>query len=115
LFAVDMLDGDDLATFKRTYTDLYAEPRPDIVVYLRVAPQLCLERVRLRMQRDRRRAFEAGMSLGRLQRMRVLYEANLDRLGREVVSVEVSASMDEASVADVIVEVLRARIPALAR
>lgn len=114
LFAVDMLDSDDLATFQRTYADLYDDPRPDVVVYLRVAPDLCLERVRRRMRLDPGRAFEAGMTLDRLERMRRLYDAQLPRLGHEVLTLDVDASMDEDHVTGRIVEMLRAHVAALA-
>ena len=110
LFALDMLDGRDYRTFRHAYSTLYHEPRPDIVVYLRVPPELCLERVRMRMQRDPRRGFEAGMTIDRLQRMSVLYEANLTRLGRAVVPLDIDASMDVESVVDRVVRALRPRL-----
>ena len=112
LFALDVLEDPDYGIFQQTYAALYSDPRPDVVVYLRAPSAFCLARVRLRMLHDKARKFEVGMTIGRLERMRLLYEEHLGRLGREVVCLEIDPSMDIACVTDRVVRLLRPRLAA---
>src|SRR3954452_24806790 len=49
LFARDMLGGEDLDLWMRTYEHVYRDqPLPDAVVFLRVSPDECLRRARQR-------------------------------------------------------------------
>src|SRR5687768_11692140 len=69
LFSEDMLCGDDLRLFEDVYERLYLGHRlPDVAVYLKADPRLCLDRVRERIGADPSRAFELGMTLERLRR-----------------------------------------------
>jgi deoxyadenosine/deoxycytidine kinase len=115
LFAEDMLRGDDLELFMETYSRIYRGHRsPDVAVFLRVDPQLCLERVRQRMRIDSRRAYEAGLTLERLRRMETRYEEGLDRLGRETLVCNVPPDLSQNGVAGSVVDTLKGRVPALA-
>ena len=108
LFAEDMLDEGSLQLFRSVYEHLYAgHPLPDLVIYLRADPSLCLERVRTRMKNDPNRAFEAGMTVERLARMATRYEEDLNRLGRRVVSYDVQIHHSPDETAGDIVELLR--------
>ncbi len=115
LFAEDMLRGDDLELFMETYCRIYrGHPPPDVAVFLRVDPQLCLERVRQRMRIDSGRAYEAGLTLERLRRMETRYEEGLDRLGRHTLVCNVQPDLEPDAVADSVAETLKRRVPALA-
>lgn len=114
LFAEDMLQGGDLRLFEEVYEHIYLDHRlPEVVVYLRADPRLCLGRVRQRMRADSSRAFEAGMTLDRLRRMEARYEASLHRLGATCLTWDVPPDLGPGAVADAVAELLRERIPAL--
>jgi deoxyadenosine/deoxycytidine kinase len=115
LFAEDMLRGKELKFFTETYDFVYdGHPLPDLVVYLRAAPELCLRRVRERMKLQPERAFEKGMTLDRLERMQDHYERGLGRLGDRQVIYEMHPDMDENETANEIVELLRSNSETLA-
>lgn len=116
LFAEDMLRGDDLDLFSRIYSHMYAaHPLPEVGVYLQTDPELCLRRVRDRMRNDPSRAFEAGMTLDRLQRMENRYEEGLDRLADRVLVFDVEPELSPDEVADSIAAQLRAEALPLRR
>ena len=103
LFARDMLEGEDLDLWLRAYRHVYRDlPMPDVAVFLRVSHEECLKRAQ-----QRGRAFEAGMTLERLQRMQGIYEANLATLGQKVLSLDVRANWQPDDVAEAIVALLR--------
>lgn len=107
LFAADMLSHDDLRLFDDVYRRTYRDcPLPEIAVFLRVAPALCLERVQERMRLDSRREFEAGMTLDRLHRMEQRYESGLDSLGQTGMVYEVDADESRAAVAHGVVRLV---------
>ena len=115
LFAEDMLKTDDLGLFRDVYSRIYAAyPLPEIAVYLRAAPELCLERVAERMRQDPRRAFEAGLTLDRLRRMQERYDQALSRLGQQTVVVDVNPELDRDAVARKVGERLHGLVPAQA-
>lgn len=115
LFAEDMLDPVDLDLFRGIYAHVYAaHPLPDVGVYLRVSPELCLQRVRERMRTDPSRAFEAGLTLDRLERMQDRYEESLDRLAQTVLVINIGAELDPDDAADSIAATLRAEALPLA-
>lgn len=91
LFADDMLaNHNDRTLFDHAYSRLYdGYSPPDVVIYLDLAPELCLERVRRRYAADSTREFEKGLTLDRLVRMESLYKARLDQLGGKVQVLEV--------------------------
>jgi deoxyadenosine/deoxycytidine kinase len=105
LFAEDMLDGEDRRLFESLYGHLYrGVSLPEIVVYLNVDPAICLDRVRHRMQLEPGRAFEAGMTLGRLQRMEQRYRAGVSRLGQVGITLDIDHDLGPADVAERIVD-----------
>ena len=115
LFAEDMLRADDLELFRDVYSRTYAAySLPEIAVYLRAAPELCLERVAQRMRQDAGRAFEAGLTLDRLRRMQERYDQALSRLGQQTVVVDISPDLDRDAVARNVGERLRGLMPAQA-
>jgi deoxyadenosine/deoxycytidine kinase len=102
LFARDMLLGEDLDLWTRTYEHVYRDfAQPEVVIYLRVSAEECLRRVA-----GRGREFEANMTLERLQRMEALYEGHLDALGTEVITLDVHPGQDAETVADAVVAVV---------
>ncbi len=108
LFAEDMLGGADLQLFSTVYSRLYhGHPLPDVTIYLRVDPELCLERVAHRMRTDPGRAFEAGLTLERLRRMEMRYEHSLERLGQRTLVCDVLPIMTPSAVADSVVELVK--------
>jgi deoxyadenosine/deoxycytidine kinase len=111
LFAEDMLAGAELGFFRQAYELIYDghEP-PDVVIYLRADPKLCLARIRRRYQRDPSRLFEQGVTLERLQRMHERYEAGSTSLGREVIVYDVDAAAEEERVADDVALLLQTQI-----
>jgi deoxyadenosine/deoxycytidine kinase len=110
LFAEEMLSAEDLKLFRGVYTHVYAaHPLPDVGVYLQASPELCLQRVRDRMRTDPSRAFEAGMTLDRLQRMQERYELGVDRLAQSMLVVGIEAELGPEDVADSIAAALRAQ------
>ena len=112
LFAEDMLGGTDLELFRQVYSRTYhGHALPEIAVYLRLEPELCLERVARRMREDVGRAFEAGLTLERLQRMQERYEQALERLGQRTFVVDVELDLDRHAVAGTVVERLRRVVP----
>ncbi len=81
LFAEDMLAGTELAFFRQSYNVLYtSHPRPEIAVYLRAAPDICLRRIQHRLTAEPQRSFETGVTLDRLERMHRRYDEATDRL-----------------------------------
>lgn len=115
LFAEDMLRGDDLKLFREVYARIYrGYPLPDVTTYLRVEPELCLERVRQRMRSNPRRAYEAGLTLERLRRMEQHYEDGFSRLGQQNFVCDVSPETGPQEVADLVAGALKKRIPTLA-
>lgn len=107
LFAEDMLTNREREFFMTTYEFIYRGHRiPDLVVYLRAEPELCLERVRSRLNQNRTRSFELGMTLDRLSRMRDRYEATVDRLGDMTLIYDVVDGKAEDEVAKDLVELL---------
>jgi deoxyguanosine kinase len=111
LFAEEMLGGAELDFFRSAHETIYEQyPLPDLAVYLRAEPSLCLERVQRRLQLNPKRAFEHGLTVDRLERMRGRYETSLDRLANAYVVYEVIPDADEHQVAEEIVELLRPRL-----
>lgn len=103
LFARDMLEDTDLDLWMRVYEHVYASLRmPDLVVYLRVDPEECLRRVRLRD-----RAFEARVTLERLERLEGVYAQHLAELGEKVAVLDLEADRDAEEVATEIVSLLQ--------
>jgi deoxyguanosine kinase len=92
LFARDMLTvQDDLDVFVAVYSRLHqTSVDADIVIYLRASPELALQRVRERYERDSHRLFEQSMELERLRRIEARYEAQHDDLGRRVLDLELA-------------------------
>jgi|SRR5271166_2367193 len=92
LFARDTLTApDDLQLFERAYARLHdGSPTADVVIYLRATPQLALERVRQRYERDEHRRFEQTLELERLRRIERQYEAHRRQLGENVLLVELA-------------------------
>jgi deoxyadenosine/deoxycytidine kinase len=87
IFAEDLLAPADFELWLGVYDRLYAElPPPDLVVFLRLPPEVCLERIG-----TRGREFEHGLTLGRLQRLEQLYEQNLDGLADRTVVLDLTA------------------------
>jgi deoxyguanosine kinase len=108
LFAEDMLSGAELNFFLDAYRFVYQDhPRPDVALYLRADPALCLERVRKRLEHDPGREFELGMTLERLVRMRDRYESALDRLGDKCLVYDLVAARTEEQVAADLATILR--------
>lgn len=108
LFAEEMLSGDDLTFFRSAYAFLYRTfPLPDLVVYLRAEPRLCLRRVRERRASDPSRAFEGDMTLERLDAMRHHYEDGLDRLGAIPFVYELAEERGQDGVADDLVDLIQ--------
>lgn len=93
LFARDMLtDRADLELFEAAYERLNkGSPRAQIVIFLRASPELSLERVRARYERDEHRRFEQSMELERLRRIECQYEAHHQELGRTVLDLDLQA------------------------
>ncbi len=109
LFAEDMLAGAELDFFRQSYNVLYhVHPPPDLVIYLRAEPELCLGRIRKRYERDPGRLFEQGLTLERLHRMHHRYEAGADRLGARVVAYDVDSGDQEDDVADGVASIISA-------
>lgn len=109
LFAEDMLAGPELDFFRQSYHVLYhGHLPPDLVVYLRAVPELCLARIRERYERDPHRRFEQGLTLERLRRMHERYEAGADRLGARVVAYDVDPRAQADDVADGVASVISA-------
>jgi deoxyguanosine kinase len=116
LFAEDMLEGDEFALFDTVYHHVYRDhPPPDVVVYLRAEPELCLERVQQRMLSDPSRAFERGITIERLQRMYDRYEVGYRHLGQRVVAFDVDPGLDRPAMADGVVAQLDLESPGLVR
>jgi thymidylate kinase len=117
LFARDMLTVKaDLALFDAVYARLHDGGNdPDVVIYLKATPELALDRVRTRYERDSHREFEKGMELDRLRRIEGKYDAHRDQLGRRVLVLDLAeillSSDSEAEskqrVADAAVELLQ--------
>ncbi|MEA2275774.1 MAG: hypothetical protein QOC78_734 [Solirubrobacteraceae bacterium] len=115
LFAQDMLAGEDLRLFEEVYARTYrAHPLPNVAVYLRADPGLCLERVQERMRREPTRSFEAGMTLERLRRMEERYDDALQRLGQQSLVCHVERHMTADAVVRAVAELLRQRVPMIA-
>jgi deoxyadenosine/deoxycytidine kinase len=108
-FAWDMLTGGDRAVFEQTYEHLYSHhPRPDVVLFLDLSPEECLQRTQARG-----RSFEGGLDLERLRRMHELYLAHRNELGDKVVSIPLHLGLTRTNVADQLVEALQElRLPA---
>lgn len=113
LFAEDMLSGPDLSFFRDAYRFIYqGHPPPDLVVFLRAEPELCLERVRSRLKRDEGRGFEGSLTLERLERMRVRYDTAITRLADGSVVYDVERDRDEDQVARDLAGLLVPLVPA---
>lgn len=103
LFARDMLAGDDLDLWLRTYGHVYrGVGLPDVAVLIRVPAAECLRRVR-----ERGHEFEQAMTLDRLQRMEALYERHLADLGADVLTFDVALGQGPEQVADELAAVIR--------
>lgn len=112
LFAQAMLSGRDLELFVDLYNHLYfGLPMPEVVVYLDATPELCLKRVRRRLETDPARAFEAGMDGERLRLIKRVYESHMADLGDRVLRLDVGEGDTEADVVDALDKVLRDQIP----
>jgi deoxyadenosine/deoxycytidine kinase len=106
LFAKDMLGGKDLDLWLGVYDHVYKElSLPDLVIFLRVPAEECLQRVR-----KRGRDFEVQMTLDRLRRMQSLYESHLNDLGRRVLTLDIEPHEDSHEVADAIASIARAHL-----
>jgi deoxyguanosine kinase len=104
LFARDMLRGEDLDLWLRTYRHVYRDlPLPDVVVFLRLPPEECLKRVQ-----SRGRDFESRVTVERLSRMEALYENELDGLGQRVDVLDIQPGWEPDDVADAIVSRIHA-------
>jgi thymidylate kinase len=111
LFADDMLSGDDLEFFLQVYRYLYRGHQiPDLVLYLDVPPETCMARVAGRRQRDAGRAFEQGLTLQRLARMRRRYQSRLRELGNEVITLPLTGSESREAVADQAANMIESRL-----
>jgi thymidylate kinase len=109
-----MLQEDDLGLFMGVYSRIYRRhPLPEVTVFLRVEPTLCLERVRHRMSTDPTRGYEAGLTVERLRRMEKRYEDGLERLGQENLVCDVRPDARPHEVAVSVTETLKRRIPLL--
>jgi deoxyadenosine/deoxycytidine kinase len=109
LFAEEVLSEDDLDLFNSLYSHLFSpKPRPDIAVYLRLDPELCLRRVQSRMQDNPGRSFEQRLSLERLRRLATRYDAASGRLGDKVLTVDVQDGQSADEVAGDVAAAVRA-------
>jgi deoxyguanosine kinase len=107
LFAEAMLAGRDLELFGDLYEQLYADlPAPELVLYLDASPDLCLERVRQRLETDPARTFEMRMDITRLRIMRDIYEARMAELGARVLRYTVGSADTESQVTDGLVNLV---------
>lgn len=108
LFAEDVMSGADLDLFVSVYTHLFSvRPRPDVVIHLRLDPELCLRRVQTRSQDDPRRSFEQEMSLERLQSIAARYSRSENSLGDIVLRLDVDETATVANVASRAAELVR--------
>jgi deoxyadenosine/deoxycytidine kinase len=117
LFAEAMLtDPADKALFDHAYDRLYDGYGPaDLVVYLRATPELCLERVKRRYERDERREFEKSMDIERLRQIEHHYELGLPSLGEDVLVLDLNDLLEDRDsdqsskerVTDAVIERLR--------
>jgi deoxyguanosine kinase len=102
IFAEDMLGSADFEAWRRIYERVYEDlPAPDLVVFLRVAPEICLERIE-----RRGREFEHGLTLDRLRRLEVRYERDLKVLGSRYIFLTPGASESPDLVAQSIVRAI---------
>jgi deoxyguanosine kinase len=107
LFAEDMLRNRELEFFGHAFETLYAgHALPDVAVYLRLTPAVCLERIERRMRADSARRFEAGLTAERLERMLKRYEQSLQRLAKHCIAYDVDPAADEHDVAHSLAELL---------
>lgn len=112
LFAEDMLDGVELSFFEEAYKVVYTGHKlPDLVIYPRAEPELCLQRIHKRLEADPRRQFEAGVTLERLERMQRRYEKALARLGDKTLVYDIADGASERTVAEALATMLRSHIP----
>lgn len=112
LFAEDMLSGEDLSLFMRTYEHVYRDhPAPDAALLLDLPPAACLERVEARRLSDPSRSFEAGLTLERLQRMAERYakafELPAGVLGQRQIRVSLAPELSPQAAAGVLRDVLQ--------
>jgi deoxyadenosine/deoxycytidine kinase len=86
VFARDTLTAEeDLNLFELVYGRLHeGSAMADVVVYLRATPELALQRVRRRFERDEHRSFEQTLELDRLRRIEHQYDAHRALLGANV-------------------------------
>ena len=103
IFADAMLSGRERDLFDALYHELYERYLPpEVVVYLDAAPELCLGRVRKRLEADESRKFEAGMDLDRLRLIQEIYEAKMSDLGNSVVRLSVDDQPAEEIIDDLL-------------
>jgi thymidylate kinase len=111
LFAEDMLTDSDLELFLMVYEHLYQGYQlPDLALYLDVPPKVCLARAANRREQDPGRAFEKGLTLERLARMRTRYQSRLPQLGREVVTVDLTGAENQDEVVGQVAQIIEARL-----
>jgi deoxyadenosine/deoxycytidine kinase len=110
LFAEAMLsERADRLLFDHAYRRLYrGYGPPDVVVYLRARPTLCMERVRKRYAEDQLREFEKSMGKERLDDLARLFEREVKReptrtrerdprrLGKEVLTLDLDGVLEPA-------------------
>jgi deoxyguanosine kinase len=95
IFAEDMLGSADFDAWRGVYARIYADlPAPDLVVFLHVAPEVCLERIK-----RRGREFEHGLTLDRLRRLEARYEQDLQGLGERHIALNPTAAASPDHVA----------------
>jgi deoxyadenosine/deoxycytidine kinase len=112
LFAEAMLSGEDLLVFTGLYKHLYADhPSPELVVYLDASPELCMKRVRQRMESNPARRFEAGLDVERLRLIGSVYESRIAELAGTVLRFDIHDGQTETEIADGVAELLRNQIP----
>jgi deoxyadenosine/deoxycytidine kinase len=103
LFAEEMLNGNELDLWTKTYEHVYANlDPPELVIFLRVPLEECLRRIR-----GRGRDFEAGLTIDRLDQLSKRYEESLSELGDRVNVLDVEPGRDADSVAGSIAQVIR--------
>ena len=90
------LTGEDLRLVEQTYDHVWrGDELPEVVVFLDVPVQVCFERMR-----RRGRAYEQGVPISYLRRLRDSYLASLRQLGRKVVRLELAGVESPDLVAD---------------
>jgi deoxyadenosine/deoxycytidine kinase len=100
VFARLSCDAADLGLLESVDRRLWRDlPQPDLTVVLDVPAEVCLERV-IR----RGRAYEQGLTVTDLERIRDGYEASLQELGGEVKRIDLDGGESRAEVAAAVID-----------